>query len=193
MITGQIDSDQADYIESVIHQPKEIEWVLEKVTSGYYEDCPGVLFHEDSGESPQLVKPVFPGKTGPRWSEDWIWPLLCQPIVSHAGFKVEDFMSAKINMILPQHSHASSFKWHTPHIDTSEKHKVLLYYVNDSEAPTYFFKERFDGTVKDTCTFDDLAYAKKGSYVIFDGDTFHASSPPVDEYRSVINFNFHAD
>ena len=73
MITGQIDSDQADYIESVIHQPKEIEWVLEKVTSGYYEDCPGVLFHEDSGESPQLVKPVFPDG-----GDEWIWHLLCQ-------------------------------------------------------------------------------------------------------------------
>jgi hypothetical protein len=191
MITGQIDSDQADYIESVIHEPSELTWVLEKVTSGYYENCPNLLFHEESGESPQLVKPVFAGEEA--GSDEWIWNLLCQPVVSHAGFKAKDLMSAKINMILPQHSQASDFTWHTPHVDSVENHKVLLYYVSDSNAPTYFFKERFDGTVKDTCTFDYKVLPKKGSYAIFDGDTFHASSPPSTEYRSVINFNFYAD
>lgn len=189
MITRQIDSDQADYIESVIHEPGEITWTLEKVTSGYYEDCPQLLFHEKSGESPQLVKPVFPGEQA--GSDEWIWNLLCQPVVSHAGFNTKDLITAKINMIVPQNSF--DFVWHTPHIDDVRKHKVLLYYVSDSDAPTYFFKERFDGTVKDTCTFDQMVEAKKGSYVIFDGDTFHASSPPINEYRSVINFNFHAD
>lgn len=68
------------------------------------------------------------------------------------------------------------------HIDAPFPHTVLLYYVNDSDAPTYFFDE--NNNITDTVT------PKKGSAVVFDGNTPHASSLPDSDTRITLNINF---
>ena len=70
---------------------------------------------------------------------------------------------------------------HEPHIDTSYKHIVMLYYVNDSDGDTYFYEK---GIVKDKVS------PKKNTAVVFDGNTYHASSNPSKDVRITLNLNF---
>jgi ectoine hydroxylase-related dioxygenase (phytanoyl-CoA dioxygenase family) len=76
-----------------------------------------------------------------------------------------------------------------PHIDLQYDngdpvdHKVLLYYINDSDGPTYFFNE--------ACELQDTVYPKPGRAIIFDGSNIHAASNPVKHpFRMVINIDF---
>lgn len=68
------------------------------------------------------------------------------------------------------------------HNDYSEPHTVVLYYVNDSDAPTYFFNQQHQVI--------DTVMAKKGRAVIFDGSILHASSCPKVGSRITLNLNF---
>jgi len=70
----------------------------------------------------------------------------------------------------------------TPHIDFTHPHTVLLYYVNDSSGETIFYD-------KNLKVINEIT-PKKGRMVIFDGNTYHSSTPPqVNDFRCVINFN----
>lgn len=100
---------------------------------------------------------------------------------------------------------------HRPHIDFGEYNKTGLYFVNDCEADTVFFKikdqckEEFKKEIEDgyqlyllfqtnKLTMDHLEEihrekSEKGKLVLFDGYTIHASSSAEDEIRVTLNFN----
>ena len=70
----------------------------------------------------------------------------------------------------------------TPHIDSSDSHTVLLYYVNDSSGPTVFYDENLK-------VVNEIS-PKKGRIIVFDGSVYHSSSSPQsNSHRCVINFN----
>lgn len=72
----------------------------------------------------------------------------------------------------------------TPHIDLEFPHLVFLYYVNDSEGDTIFFKDS-------TCTeVIEQVTPRKGRVALFDGSIYHCSSSPTRNPRSVINVCF---
>ena len=80
----------------------------------------------------------------------------------------------------------------TPHVDLSFNHIVFLYYVNDSEGDTVIYKEKnsdkkFDKDYKFN-VFKRIS-PKKGRGLIFNGNTYHASSNPTNNPRCVINFD----
>ena len=78
---------------------------------------------------------------------------------------------------------SSSKQVHTPHIDYDVPHLSMLYYLIDSDGPTYFYYNN-GNIIK---TVDPV----KGTAVIFDGRIKHSSSTPVNHnQRVVINFNF---
>ena len=83
-------------------------------------------------------------------------------------------------------------KHYTPHIDTDyEGGCTAIYYVNDSDGDTLFFKtpDEKDKT-KDLEVIKRLT-PKKGTLVYFPRDTIHAGQPPVNTpCRAVINLNF---
>ena len=97
-----------------------------------------------------------------------------------------------MNVTMPEgskHIGPSWYKPQTPHTDLKLEdgglipHLVCLYYVDDSDGPTYFYD-------------DDLNLIKeispqKGLAVIFDGDILHAGSNPImHPFRFAININF---
>lgn len=72
-----------------------------------------------------------------------------------------------------------------PHLDFDLSHMVMIYYVNDSDGPTVFFKKD-----KDKFVSVDEVKPKRGRFLIFDGSCYHASTPPQkSKTRCVINFN----
>ena len=71
---------------------------------------------------------------------------------------------------------------HEPHIDMKENHKVILFYLNDSDGDTYFYDK--DHNVIDSVT------PKANRAVLFDGSILHSSSKPVEfARRIVLNIN----
>jgi hypothetical protein len=72
---------------------------------------------------------------------------------------------------------------HKPHIDYDCIHTNMLYYLIDSDGPTYFYGD--GGQV--IKTVDPV----EGTAVIFPGHIMHSSSTPVvSNRRVVLNFNF---
>lgn len=69
----------------------------------------------------------------------------------------------------------------TPHIDSLDKHKTILYYFNDSDGDTVFYKNK--------------KIIKKitpvlNSGICFDGSIYHSSSKPIKNIkRLVMNIN----
>ena len=75
---------------------------------------------------------------------------------------------------------------HNIHTDYEVPHIAMLYYVIDSDGPTYFYDE--NGNVIKT------VMPKAGTAVIFDGLIPHSSSSPVtNSKRIVVNYNFYND
>jgi hypothetical protein len=70
-----------------------------------------------------------------------------------------------------------------PHVDGPYPHTVLLYYVNDSDGDTVFFDS------EDKTKIIERVTPKRGRVLLFDGSMYHASCPPSNGYRSVVNFN----
>jgi hypothetical protein len=81
------------------------------------------------------------------------------------------------------------------HVDLNEYHMVGLYYVNDSDGDTVIFdKSKFSSqseffSVNDNLPVKQRVSPKKGRLVIFDGRWFHASTPPRNNIRTILNAN----
>ena len=72
--------------------------------------------------------------------------------------------------------------YNTPHVDRTEEHLVLLYYVNDSDGDTFLFDEHNEIITR--------VSPKKGRMLFFNGNISHAGSHPKhSEKRIVINYN----
>ena len=76
---------------------------------------------------------------------------------------------------------------HTPHIDITTDgapipHKVILFYLNDSDGDTYFYDK--EHKIIDSVT------PKENRAVLFDGSILHSSSKPIEfARRIVLNIN----
>jgi len=81
-----------------------------------------------------------------------------------------------------------------PHVDLNQPHKVLLYYVNDSDGDTFMFNETYSPEDEDSfpnLTLKERVQPKKGRAILFDGLTYHNSSAPVNNTaRYIINIDF---
>lgn len=83
-----------------------------------------------------------------------------------------------------------------PHIDImGVDHINIIYYVNDSSGNTVIFNESSDEkNIDDIKTSKDLSVYKEfeptqGSVLIFDGANYHSSSAPLENYRTILNYN----
>jgi len=97
-------------------------------------------------------------------------------------------LRAKVNVTSP-YPPMMNYQPQVPHVDLQYDngdpvdHKVLLYYINQSDGPTYFFDE--------ACELQDTLYPKMGRAIVFDGSNIHAASNPVHSpFRMVVNIDF---
>ncbi len=112
-------------------------------------------------------------------------------LISEFGDKNEDFHvhRSKLNLITRDLLPNPSKEYHNPpHVDPTfgdKRHDVsMLYYVNNSDGDTWFFKDKFGMEVERRIS------PKQGRVVIFDAHHYHASSPPKkSSARVVLNVN----
>ena len=71
---------------------------------------------------------------------------------------------------------------HDPHVDGSMPHKVILFYLNNSDGDTYFYDKKHN--------IIDSVTPKENRAVLFDGSILHSSSKPIKfARRIVLNIN----
>lgn len=77
-----------------------------------------------------------------------------------------------------------------PHIDSGDKHMVLLYYVNDSDGDTVLYKNKYEEQNDNDMIVDMRISPKAGRAILFDGGIYHSFYyPNFYDIRSVININ----
>lgn len=119
-----------------------------------------VFFHELNGASNYFNTVISLPYMNPKEA-----PLAPAQIIRAVGFLQFPTMVSKPN---------------NKHIDSPKPHKVLLYYVNDSDGHTVLY----DGD-----NVIERIPPKKNRAIVFDGNILHASSRPTKNARCVINFN----
>ena len=72
-------------------------------------------------------------------------------------------------------------KHHNVHVDRETPHDVVLYYINDADGDTFFFKDK-EVIHRET--------PERGKMVLFDGSYYHASSAPSNNIRMTLNINY---
>jgi hypothetical protein len=99
-----------------------------------------------------------------------------------------NLMRAKINCTMPEPT-MKPYEAQPRHVDLKYDngepfpHLVCLYYINDSDGPTYFYTNQENASHR--------IIPKKGAALIFDGSILHAGSNPVQfPYRFALNINF---
>jgi len=103
-----------------------------------------------------------------------------QVVCSKLNINFIDIIAARLFITVP---HKTKLEYYAPHTDRPEEHLGLIYYVNDSDGDTVFFKNK---------EIIKRVSPKKGRIVLFDGNTFHSGGFPTDNPRCIVNFNLYA-
>ena len=110
-----------------------------------------------------------------------------------ANIEINDVVKARSFLQLPVHPDLFPERQNA-HVDLPIPHTVVLYYVNDSDGPTYLYKQTADKLHRDmgkNLIGDPIKVVepKQGRVVIFNGLRYHAGSTPKQNLRCVINFD----
>lgn len=97
-------------------------------------------------------------------------------IAHYAEQPFTDIYRARLGLLYPDGK-----QHHNPHVDFEFPHTTALYYVNDADGATHFFK-------------DSMVIQRhqpvKGRMIVFDGEQVHASASPTKGVRIALNVNF---
>lgn len=133
-----------------------------------------------------------------NWYDNHQLFLSAQQIVDYVqekeGFNLHRISRVKVNL-LTNHIDKTfdNMSINLPHLDAHYKHKVLVYYVDDSDGDTILFNEKWkEEDFKNTVMLSTEARVapKRGRILMFDGLQYHTSQNPIQhKYRSIININ----
>jgi hypothetical protein len=176
----------ADILEDIICKSPDFQWVYTPSTNNQKETS--IMKRDESSyESGQLVHALY--LEGARRSQffDIVFPFFYF-LEEKTGIKLGAIERIKANMLLK--GNEPDDKYNTPHIDIPDDgYKSLLYYVKDSDGDTFIFNETFRD--KRALTVRKRVTPKKGKAVVFDSNTWHASSNPrQSQNRVVLNLIF---
>jgi hypothetical protein len=195
VIDDVVDKATQDLIEKMILESDTPHWVYHR---GYAapkripqlvrnQSSPSFFFEIVRANNHCLIDPSYTPFLAPlaRFDPQKIFKVRC---VLHTALRNEDRTN------LPPHLDALPEHYET------DKFKVAVYYVNDSDGPTTFYKESYQSAIDKGLTDDDIlngrmeiagqVHPKKGRLVLFDHDVYHASGFAKNGVRSIINYNF---
>ena len=125
---------------------------------------------------------------------------LIEPILVNTRAKLNKVLYAKDEILearsflqLPLDKNFIGKGVDTPHLDRTEPHLVVLYYVNDSDGDTiiYDYKSKDENDIP---YFEDIKELKRikpkqGRVVVFNGLYWHTAEQPKNDIRCIININ----
>jgi len=126
--------------------------------------------------------------------DEVLWSLI-QPLIN---YNLGTVMRAKLGFMFGCVN--KDFQIHNAHVDWNEPHVTQLYYLTNSSAPTYLYKEKqmepntqedFYVPSHEELTVLEECEHKENSCLFFDGRHYHASSSSLKpEIRINININY---
>jgi hypothetical protein len=103
------------------------------------------------------------------------------------NIEYKKILRAKINIITMDNEDYHNFI----HIDAPIKHKVFLYYLNDSEGDTLFFNKSFNDKIDNDIEIEYRVTPQAGKAIVFDGMRWHSSSAPKNnQLRIILNIDY---
>lgn len=169
-----------NYQNQILEETKNLPWYFtESTTFGDYDiDKNSAFYHMIFGiDSDPSVNPVMNQKLF-----NLFLPMIGESF-KFLDMYVEEIYRMKLGMYVRNQIDEFDDIHHHPHVDSYDDHQTLLYYVNDTDGPTYIFDENKK--------ILDKIEPKMGRSVILPGNVYHASSPPRDNnMRIVLNVNF---
>lgn len=187
VIDNIISVEEQDQTLSFLYD-SEFPWFVQKETSGYPVDDNSVIVDKMTSDTIGFVHLSYDRDKGAN--SFTFEPLLgyLKNFLANNNNSLDELIRIKINMTLTDTAQQSMY--HRPHVDTDDNHYVMIYYVNDSDGPTYLFNNKYNGEIQNLEIADKI-FPKKGRALIFNGRYYHASSSPVtSKYRIVVNYNF---
>jgi hypothetical protein len=121
-------------------------------------------------------------------------------MLDNCNIKLNMLLSIRLGLLQPvsRENHSND-----PHVDSQEKHKVGLFYLNTTDGATTVYNEKYDPSTKMDPTeyyrsvlnrnlsIQSKVECTENRLVIFDGMYYHSSTTPTDVPRRVaLNFNF---
>lgn len=171
IVDNCVNSFLADEIEKIFLDPYTYWW-YDPSTLGqafsYKED----KFYETS----QFVHPIMDNGRADSLYTSTIMTLV-NKIFSNQKIDILNYRRIKVNQLVKSQNDLS----HPPHVDDVAENMIsAVYYINDSDGPTYFYDNSY------RCV--DKIFPKKNRCVIFPSNHLHASSSPIlHDRRLVIN------
>ena len=145
------------------------------------------LYNQFSEINPQFTHSILnsDGSSTNEFYIDRINPLL-NKIETFFSLERKKLFRCKANMLL--NTNQKSGNYNLPHMDIiNPKAKSIIYYVNESDGDTIFFKEN-ESTMKKELNIDFRISPKMGRVLFFDSYNYHTSScPETHKYRVIIN------
>ncbi len=180
-----IPKSYSDMLENIV-KSTEFQWTYCPSTNN--QSAPQIMKGDaNSYESEQLVHTLYAenAKRSPFFD---IVVTFFYFLEEKTGIVVDGIERIKFNMLLKKPAGADGYN--TPHIDVPEtNYRSLIYYVTDSDGDTFIFNEKFDH--KKDLTVQKRVSPAKGKAVVFESNTWHASSNPRNHAnRVVLNFVF---
>ncbi len=129
---------------------------------------------------------------------NFLYPII-DAVSNYTGEEYSDILNARAFLQLPLSSNfLGTNDIDTFHVDLESKHKVILYYVLDSDGETVLtdteFKEGMPVMLDADSEFNivEKIEPKQGRILCFDGKYFHTAIQPKQNVRCVINIDLAA-
>ena len=119
---------------------------------------------------------------------DSVFHHLLVPLIDSSCYKIgkQDVTIIKGRSFLQLPINFKGEREDSPHVDITDDHFVMLYYVCDSDGDTIIFNER---EKSEKYTIQKRVTPKQGRVVLFDGTFYHTAEQPIDNVRCIINYD----
>lgn len=175
--TRLIDAEARAELENMMLREYRFPWFYYEYTTN-----PDIRDEDDHRELPQMVHTFVREYEATSILTERVLHLMRWGELSKQLGLPPRIFRMKANLLLQREEN----KVCPPHVDMDVPHKVLLYYVNDSDGDTVFY----DGEGGNVFSMKSVHSERPrgGDAIVFDGSLYHSSSSPVStRARAVIN------
>jgi hypothetical protein len=185
IIDNVISKDYQDYLEQLLLDSNDLPWFLIRNLNEIKSN------QTNTHTSGLSIQSISDGKDHGMLA--LVFRSLAYNLAEKLDISINEIINARTFLQLPG-GNLSETTTREYHVDYAKPHKVLLYYVNDSDGDTILLKQKYpfshnkisgltQGEILQTIS------PKKGRVVMFDGSHFHSSTIPSNQLRCVINID----
>lgn len=185
IVDDVISKDYQDYLEKLLLDNGELPWFL-------IRNLNEVKTNQDSISLPGLsIQSISDGQDHGMLA--LVFRSLAFNLAEKLGISIKEVVNARTFLQLPGGNLSETIA-REYHVDYAKPHKVLLYYVNESDGNTILLKQKYPFSYNKISglTHGEVLQEiepKKGRVVMFDGHHFHSSTVPSKQLRCVINLD----